>query len=72
MSFPEEIKHARKELLLSQTEFAKELGVSYATVNRWESGKNKPTYKALRTIDQYCKKKGIVFAAKECLEDTQQ
>ena len=61
MKFSEEIKEVRKACLLSQEEFAKELGVSFATVNRWETGKTQPTYKALRTIKEYCEKKKISF-----------
>lgn len=62
MSFPEQIKSLRQECLLSQEAFAKELGVSFATVNRWETGKTQPTYKALRTIKDYCEKNNIEFA----------
>ena len=41
--------------------FAKELGVSFATINRIESGKSKPTYKTMKLIDDYCKKNAIDF-----------
>ena len=41
--------------------FAKELGVSFATVNRWESGKTKPTYKTMKLIDDYCRNNSIDF-----------
>ena len=54
MAFAEDIKKIRQKLFLSQTTFAKELGVSYTTVNRWETGKAKPTYKTMKTIDDYC------------------
>jgi transcriptional regulator with XRE-family HTH domain len=47
--------------MLSQEEMARELGVSFATVNRWETGKAKPTYRTLRLIDEFCKKRGIAF-----------
>ncbi len=40
MGFSEKIKNLRQERLLSQEAFAKELGVSFATVNRWETGKH--------------------------------
>ena len=69
MSFAEDIKKTRQELLLSQAEFAKELGVSFATVNRWESGKNKPTYKTLRLIDEYCKNNKIKFVVQDYTEE---
>ena len=39
---PEEIKNIRLKLGLSQQEFASSMGVSFATVNRWENGKAKP------------------------------
>ena len=45
---------------MSQTAFAQDLGVSYTTVNRWEMGKAKPTYKTMKLIDDYCKEKGII------------
>lgn len=61
MSFSEDIKALRQECLLSQAAFAKELGVSFATVNRWETGKTQPTYKALRTIKDYCEKNNVKF-----------
>ncbi len=61
MGFSEDIKKLRQDCLLSQEDFARELGVSFATVNRWETGKNQPTYKTLRMIDDYCKKNKIDF-----------
>ena len=38
----DDIKALRTKLNLSQEELASRLGVSFATVNRWESGKSKP------------------------------
>lgn len=61
MTFPETIKQIRQKHFLSQEAFAKELGVSFATVNRWESGKTKPTYKTMKLIDEYCKSNNIDF-----------
>ena len=70
MNFAEDIKKLRRKLLLSQEDFANELGISYATVNRWETGKSKPTYKNMILIDEYCKKNSIDFdIANEILED---
>ena len=54
MNFSEKIKQIRQQRFLSQEAFAKELGVSFATVNRWEAGKTKPTYKTMKLIDIYC------------------
>lgn len=61
MSFAEDIKKIRLTSILTQEEFAKEVGVSFATVNRWETGKAKPTIKAMKLIDEYCKKNDIDF-----------
>ena len=61
MNFSEKIKQIRQQRFLSQETFAKELGVSFATVNRWESGKSKPTYKTMKLIDDYCRSNNIDF-----------
>lgn len=37
------IRDIRIRSLLSQADFAKEIGVSFSTVNRWENGKAKNT-----------------------------
>lgn len=68
MAFAEDIKIVRQKLFLSQTAFAKELGVSYTTVNRWERGKAKPTYKTMKAIDEYCKNNGIDFDLHESMK----
>jgi len=61
MVFSSEFKKLRKKCLLSQEEFAKELGVAFSTVNRWENGKEMPTYKSMRLIMTYCKDNNIQF-----------
>lgn len=48
MNFSEAIKYIRKVAYLSQESFAKEIGVSFSTVNRWERGKSKPNYAAMK------------------------
>lgn len=69
MSFDVEIKKVRQNAFLSQQDFAKELGVSFSTVNRWETGKTRPTYKAMKAIDDFCKKNSIAFDIKKLLDD---
>lgn len=54
MKFSEEIKNIRKSVYLSQESFAKEIGVSFSTVNRWERGKAKPNYSAMKKIKSFC------------------
>ena len=50
MTFAEKMQIIRKQLFLSQEAMAKELGVSFATVNRWENGKCEPGYKAQKAF----------------------
>ena len=70
MSFGSDIKSVRQQSLLSQEAFAQELGVSFTTVNRWESGKSKPSYKAMKQIDEFCKSHNIDFdITKEIVEE---
>ncbi len=38
---------------------AKELGVSFATVNRWEKGKFEPGYNAQKAFNDLCEKNNI-------------
>lgn len=56
MVYSEAIETLRKKLILSQTEFAKLLDASYATVNRWEFGHFEPTIKPKRKLAPYFKK----------------
>lgn len=46
-------------MLISQTELAEMLGVSFASVNRWENGKHEPTIKAKRKLRVLFRKNGI-------------
>lgn len=70
MSFNNDIKVIRQKSLLSQEAFAQCLGVSFTTVNRWETGKSKPSYKTMKLIDDFCRKNGIDFdISKELMED---
>lgn len=59
MDYSKLLKSLRESLLVSQTELAKILGVSYATVNRWENKHHEPSYKAKRLIRELCKKNKI-------------
>lgn len=71
MGFCNDIREIRQKCFLSQEAFAKELGVSFATVNRWESGKTKPTYKTMKLIDDFCKSHSIDFDIRHELEEVQ-
>lgn len=67
MSFSKEIRRLRRKAFLTQEDFAKELGVSFATVNRWETGKSMPNLKTMKRIDEYCKQNSIDFDISEQL-----
>jgi len=49
---PEQIRHLRKELDLTQQQFAERLGVSFVTLNRWENGKSEPSALGLTKLKE--------------------
>ncbi|NIA09309.1 MAG: helix-turn-helix domain-containing protein [Nitrospiraceae bacterium] len=55
-TFPELVKEVRRQLGISQEELAHELGVSFATINRWENGKTMPFKLTRMQFDAFCKK----------------
>lgn len=59
MEFSEKLKQVRKVLNLSQKALAKELGVSFATVNRWENSQFEPNYRAIKKFEEFCKSRKI-------------
>lgn len=59
INYQKAVKELRDKLIMTQQEFADYLGVSFASINRWESGVNKPTTGAKRKIVQECKKHNI-------------
>ena len=61
MNFQAKLLYVRAKLNLSQTELAKELGVSFSTINRWENGKVVPTKNDVLAFVLYCKEKNICF-----------
>jgi putative transcriptional regulator len=44
----------RHQLALSQEDLARQLGVSYTTVNRWEKGHNRPSRLARAQLNAFC------------------
>ena len=52
------VKETRKRLGLTQLQFAKKLGVSFQSVNRWERGKTKPLPIILKQIEVMVKEMG--------------
>jgi putative transcriptional regulator len=53
-NYPSLVKEIRRQLSISQEDLARELGVSYATVNRWENGQAKPSRLARLQLDTFC------------------
>lgn len=61
MSFSEKVKKVRTELGISQEELARKLDMSFATINRWESGMYKPSKLAKKVFDDFCLTNNIKF-----------
>ena len=54
ISYPSFLKKLREQLDLSQEALAHEIGVSFATVNRWENAQAKPSRLAKAQLDEFC------------------
>ena len=65
MDYQRLVKELRVKLILSQQEFADLLNVSFASINRWETGKHEPTIKVKRKIVELCKENNIDLEEKE-------
>ena len=61
MDYSTAIKQIRFDALLTQREFAEKIGVSFATVNRWENGHNVPSIKQRRALKKFCERNRIMF-----------
>ena len=61
MSFAQEIKNIRQHCFISQEAFARELKVSFSSVNRWEGGRAKPNLVAIKSIKDFCEAHDIDF-----------
>ena len=59
MKLNELLKKVRKELNISQEQFAHELSVSFTTLNRWENNRSAPSRLAKLRILDYCKSKNL-------------
>lgn len=52
MEYSEKIKLLREKMFVSQKELAQIIGVSFVSVNRWETGKFNPTIKAKKKLNE--------------------
>ena len=62
MSFSGEIKSIRQHCFLSQEAFARELNVSFSSVNRWDGGRTRPNKNAMKSIKAFCESHDIDFS----------
>lgn len=53
IKFPERLKELRLEMGMTQSELAKELKVTQATVAKWENGDLEPSLDMLRDMKMY-------------------
>lgn len=61
MNFADKVKFVRLELNMSQEDFAHEIGVSFATINRWENGNYNPSRLARKAFEEFCVRKSVKF-----------
>ncbi len=59
LNFADQVKQLRTHLACSQEVLARELGVSFATVSRWENGHREPLPMARRAFEALCQAKGV-------------
>lgn len=66
LNFPEQVKTVRVLLQLTQTELAEQIGISYATVSRWERENRTPHLAMVGKFYSFCMRNGIeIKTAKE-------
>jgi len=65
MDYQRLVKELREKLILTQQEFSNLLGVSFASINRWETGRHEPTTKVKRKIIELYKENNIYLEGKE-------
>lgn len=61
VEFKDKVFQLRMQLNMSQETLARDLGVCYATVNRWEKGCNIPRPQQIFAFEKYCKDHNVVF-----------
>ncbi len=59
IDYQKAVKDLRDKLNMTQAEFAKMLGVSFTSINRWENGQNRPTTTVRKQIVELCKENNI-------------
>jgi transcriptional regulator with XRE-family HTH domain len=53
------IKSVRKQLGITQEQLARELDISFSTINRWENKHTSPSRLAKRRLLEFCKNSSV-------------
>ena len=61
MRLQDELKITRQKAFMTQENFADEIKVSAATINRWENGKSKPNLTAMKKIKGFCEENNLSY-----------
>lgn len=59
MSFSENVKAVRTLLGITQEQLARDLNISFSTINRWENGRTTPSRLAKMRLMEYCRQKNV-------------
>lgn len=59
MGFGMIIKKIRSQLKMTQEQFARELDISFSTINRWENGHTVPSKLAKVRLLEFCKNQNV-------------
>ncbi len=57
------VRRLRRQLGMTQEEFAHALGITVGTVNRWENGRFRPSKLARATITEFARRHGVAVNA---------
>ena len=57
------VRRLRRQLGMTQEEFAHALGITVGTVNRWENGRFRPSKLARATITEFARRHGVAMNA---------
>lgn len=59
MQFEDIIKTIRRELNITQEQLARELNISFSTINRWENGHTTPSKLAKMRLLEFCSSRNV-------------
>src|SRR5438105_3943995 len=67
LDFMDRVRNIRRQLQLSQEELATRLGISLATVNRWEAGTSRPQRAQVAGLEKLWEESGLDNEAGEAV-----